>query len=88
MTNKQGEVYNVWAKWSEQDDRLNFYRRDPDTQRQTVPQQEQLHQQSELFITGGTGFFDLTADGGDDPEEEAFRRSMQHKQKKNRGLRR
>jgi len=86
MTNKQGEVYNVWGKWSEQEDKLNFYKRDPDIQRQAVPQQEQHHHQSESFISGGLSLFDFPTDGGDDPEEDSFRRRMQQKKKRGRRM--
>ena len=70
ITSRQGEVYNIWAKWSEQDDKLVFFKHDPDAhQQQTISrQQEQSHQQSESLGSGVAGLFDLPTNGGDDHE--------------------
>ncbi len=44
---------------------------------QTMQQQQAQHSQSDSsIISGGTGLFDLPADGGDDPEETQFRNRM------------
>ena len=93
MANKSGEIYNAWVKWSDEHDKLQFYKRDPDTLYQPTsqiqqPSQEQSQQDSS-FISGGLGgIFDLPTDGGDDPEETQFRNRMQQQQRKKKGVKR
>ncbi len=88
MVGKSGGVYNAWVRWSDERDRLDFYKRDPDTLHQANQQhssQEQQQSQSDgSIISGGAGLFDLPADGGDDPEEAQFRNRMQQQKRKGR----
>ena len=64
------------------------------TQNERAEQQQQQMQQShqpeqrplmtEELLSSSFGLFDLPADGGDDPEETAFRKRMQRKKVKGR----
>ncbi len=93
-TNSQGEKFDVYAIWSTQENKLNFYYEDPCKfdlykEQQQSQQSQQSHTSHDEESSSGIGLFDLTADdGGDDPEEDAFRRRMQQQQKKKkRGVR-
>ncbi len=70
-----GKIYDRYVRYSDEKQGLEYFRSNPD-----APQQEEnLH--------SGLGLFDLPADCGDDPDEEAFRRRMQKPKKKRRGIR-
>ena len=100
LIDKKGVNYNAYAKWSKKDDKLEYYKYDPYLKQQLTPSQEQdsaqerepnsdreqEHQQSGSLVSGGLGLFDLPINGGDDPEEDAFRNRMQRPKKK--GIRR
>ncbi|MFR9546079.1 MAG: relaxase/mobilization nuclease domain-containing protein, partial [Rikenellaceae bacterium] len=45
LTDKSGNVLNAYLKWSEQEDKLLYFRRDPDVSEQSQQQNQQLHQQ-------------------------------------------
>ncbi len=89
-TNSQGEKFDVYAIWSAQENKLNFYYEDPckfdsyKEQQQQSPQSQHSYTSHYEDTSSGIG---LSADGGDDPEEDAFRRRMQQQKKKRRGVR-
>ena len=98
LMGKDGSTYDGYAKMTDDKKGVYFYSTNPDEMKATpqqvsahkqviAPQPSQSHEQSESFISGGTGLFDLPTNGGDDPEEDAFRNRMQ-KPKKRRGLKR
>ena len=93
LTNRYGEVHNAYAKWSKYDDKLMFYKYNPDTSLSPVqnqsPSQEQTEQTNNLSESfSGLGLFDLPLAPTDDPEEDIFRRRMQQQKKKKRGIKR
>ncbi|MFR9546971.1 MAG: hypothetical protein SNJ29_15550 [Rikenellaceae bacterium] len=88
-TNSQGEKFDVYAVWSTQENKLNFYYEDPckldSYNEQQHEQSQQSHSSHDDEPSSGIGLFDLPQNYGDDPEEDAFRRRMQQQQKKKRG---
>ncbi len=92
-TNSQGEKFDVYAVWSAQERKLNFYYEDPckfNSQQELQQEQpQQPHQQHEKQHTthydepsSGIGLLDLPQGYSDDPEEIQFRNRMQRQQKK------
>ncbi|MFR9597366.1 MAG: relaxase/mobilization nuclease domain-containing protein, partial [Rikenellaceae bacterium] len=45
LTDKSGNVLNAYLKWSEQEDKLLYFRRDPDVSEQSQQQSQHHHQQ-------------------------------------------
>ncbi|MFR9543643.1 MAG: relaxase/mobilization nuclease domain-containing protein [Rikenellaceae bacterium] len=104
LTDKRGNVLNAYLKWSEQEDKLLYFRRDPDVSEQSQQQnqqpaqthqppppqheQSQNQQQSGSVISGGLGVFDLPTDSGDDDPEEAQFRNRMQQQQKKKRGRR
>lgn len=99
LTDKTGTSYNVYARYSAESQKMEFFRRDPDLkqshQQHTAPSpsaqamatQSNSHSPAPSdFISGSIGLFDLPTDHGNDPEEEEFRRRMQRKKKKGRRM--
>lgn len=95
LTDKDGNCINAYVKRSEDSDKLNFYKHDPDVANQSQslqpsqPREQELsHSKSQYlnhsdsFISSGLGLFDLIPDNSDDPEEDAFRGQMQRQKKK------
>ena len=81
MTTKSGNIYSAHVKYSEEKEKFEFFRHNPDAPKESI-MQDHSHQDNENGIVSGLGLFDLTTDGGDDPEEDSFRRRMQKKKKR------
>ncbi len=93
LKSENGTLFNSYIKLSDDGKTIEVLNA-PSQQEQSShrgkcqnPQQEQQPQQDGAVISGGTGLFDLPADGGDDPEEAQFRNRMQQKAKKKKGWR-
>ncbi|MFR9600709.1 MAG: relaxase/mobilization nuclease domain-containing protein [Rikenellaceae bacterium] len=86
-TNSQGEKFDVYAIWSTQENKLNFYYEDPCNldlckEQQQQQQSQQSHDSFYDEPSSSTGLFDFIDDCGDNPDEQLFRKRMQQQQKK------
>lgn len=93
LSNRQGDVYNAYAKWDKNDDGLKFYRNNPDEERVSIqPSTDYLSQEvsytenTQDSSFSGLGLFSMPLATGEDLEEELFRRRMQKKKKKGRRM--
>ncbi|MFR9542677.1 MAG: DUF3945 domain-containing protein [Rikenellaceae bacterium] len=98
MVSRDNRVYDCYVKYSDEKQGLNYYRSNPDEpvqqQQQAQPysqahSQEQEHNQSNSFVSGGLGLFDLPSGNGtdiDDIENEQMARNLKPKKKRGRGI--
>ena len=97
MTSKTGDVMSVYARYSDDDKKLHYFRRDPDniensahqasTQQSQSPEPDNSNRSEASDIASAVGgLFDFSGNPSTDSEEELFRHKMQQKKKKGRRM--
>ncbi|MFR9543818.1 MAG: DUF3945 domain-containing protein [Rikenellaceae bacterium] len=84
MTARDGGTYSAYAKYNEQLDKIEFFRRNPEEiEAQSQQQESKSHHKDDHDPTMGLGgIFDLPQGGTDDEHEEyLLQKQVQHKKK-------